>query len=302
MKTILIADDEPEILELYLEALSDIKDIRVISAVDGAEAYSKSRNQVFDLIITDYRMPKLNGVQFVAALRANPINSTCPIYIITGYAHEVAEELKRERLSANLKVVEKPVQLDFIQLIAQTPEISTPKLEKKKSQTSKEKTSVSIDVNFVNPYIESVSETLKTFTRVKFIQHLKPFLFNQQNELLVDISSMLNIESASFTGNLILGFPKETFLKTATEILCLKQSDFSHENKNIIAELNNIIFKKCKNKWDDLDFQFDRATPSVVFGKKHHLEVTNEHLTIVIPFVTNYGTLLALICVENKEK
>ncbi len=303
MKYILIADDEEEIITLYEEALSDVKDIKVISARDGAEAYSKSRNQPFDLIITDYRMPKLNGVQFIAALRANPLNSTCPIYIVTGYAQEVFSELKKERLNQNIKVIEKPINIDFIQELATNPEkhaISSPAIIL--NQTKNKTKNISLDVNFVNPYIDAVSETLRTFARVEFIKNQKPFLFDIQKAITVDISSKLSIESEHFNGFLILGFPEMTFLQTASELLCNSQISINNDNQNVISELNNIIFKKCKDSWDELGFSFTKALPTIETGKNHHLKSTEIMTSIVIPFETNYGSLITLICIKDGTK
>ncbi|MGN7412607.1 response regulator transcription factor [Paenibacillus sp. SAF-068] len=66
--TILIADDEPEIVELlqlYLE-----KDYSIKTAVNGAEALQCIRSTQIDLVILDIMMPVLDGLQLIKQIRA----------------------------------------------------------------------------------------------------------------------------------------------------------------------------------------------------------------------------------------
>lgn len=68
MKKILLIDGErefhPSIVSLFPK-----DQFRVISAFDGADGLQKCRNEDFDLIISDYRMPKMDGVKFFQQLR-----------------------------------------------------------------------------------------------------------------------------------------------------------------------------------------------------------------------------------------
>ncbi|NMI06279.1 response regulator transcription factor [Paenibacillus sp. SZ31] len=66
--TVLIADDEPEIVELlqlYLE-----KDYSIKTAVNGAEALQTIRSTQIDLVILDIMMPVMDGLQLIKQIRA----------------------------------------------------------------------------------------------------------------------------------------------------------------------------------------------------------------------------------------
>lgn len=65
----LIVDDETEIQDLLKSVLSDFN-FDVDMAVDGIEARDKIQiaDQVYDLVITDYKMPRLNGLEFYSSL------------------------------------------------------------------------------------------------------------------------------------------------------------------------------------------------------------------------------------------
>jgi two-component system cell cycle sensor histidine kinase/response regulator CckA len=68
--TILIADDDSAILSLVAEVLRE-HEFRVVTACDGAQALDRARedaNQI-DLLLTDFEMPHMDGLQLAAAIR-----------------------------------------------------------------------------------------------------------------------------------------------------------------------------------------------------------------------------------------
>jgi len=70
-KKILIADDEPDILEIIQYNLSK-EGYDVVTAKDGDEAVGKAKMTRPDLIILDIMMPKKNGVEVCEILRSQP--------------------------------------------------------------------------------------------------------------------------------------------------------------------------------------------------------------------------------------
>jgi CheY-like chemotaxis protein len=69
MKTILIVDDDPIIRQCYAELLGDAG-YTVISCPDGQSALLAIHEGLCaDLIITDYRMPGMNGLELIEQLR-----------------------------------------------------------------------------------------------------------------------------------------------------------------------------------------------------------------------------------------
>jgi len=84
MKTILVVDDEPKIVELaraYLEHAG----FAVVSASDGTEALTRARSDRPDLIVLDLGLPKLDGLDVARALRTG---GGVPIVILTGRSDE----------------------------------------------------------------------------------------------------------------------------------------------------------------------------------------------------------------------
>ncbi|WP_375760578.1 response regulator [Corallococcus exercitus] len=67
MSTILLVDDEVELLELYSDVLESMGH-NVLRAGDGLEALEVARRRHPDLVVTDRMMPRMNGVELCGAL------------------------------------------------------------------------------------------------------------------------------------------------------------------------------------------------------------------------------------------
>ena len=91
-KTILVADDESHILNVVSVKLQNAG-FRVLTARDGREAYDLATHEKPDLIITDYHMPEMSGIELCQALKRNPATAHIPAVMLTarGYALEEAD-------------------------------------------------------------------------------------------------------------------------------------------------------------------------------------------------------------------
>lgn len=78
---ILLVDDEPNVLKSLSRLL---KDYRVITFNSAEEALTAARKMSFDLVISDYKMPGMNGVEFLTFFKA--IQPSAIRMIITAYA------------------------------------------------------------------------------------------------------------------------------------------------------------------------------------------------------------------------
>lgn len=86
-RKVLIADDEPDILEILKYNLSS-EGYEVITAKDGDEALEKARRSMPDLIVLDVMMPKKSGVEVCQLLRAQPAFKETLIIFLTALNDE----------------------------------------------------------------------------------------------------------------------------------------------------------------------------------------------------------------------
>ncbi len=116
MKTILLVDDDLRILEALEEILGTFG-YKVISKRDSESALSLLREGTgIDLVITDYRMPGMNGVEFIMVLRQ--ILPSVPIIILTGYC---SVEVYLKSLSLGVfEYLNKPVEVKVLNQIVKS--------------------------------------------------------------------------------------------------------------------------------------------------------------------------------------
>jgi two-component system phosphate regulon response regulator PhoB len=86
--TILVADDEPHIRLVVSQRLREAG-FTVIEARDGEEALELAQATPPDLVITDFQMPLLSGVELCMALRARKATAHVPAIMLTARGHAV---------------------------------------------------------------------------------------------------------------------------------------------------------------------------------------------------------------------
>jgi two-component system cell cycle response regulator DivK len=84
-KKILVADDSDPSRELIREVL-ELSDYEVIEAADGAEALSRIRETMPDLVLMDIQMPRLNGYDVLRHLREDQRLVRLPVIALTAFA------------------------------------------------------------------------------------------------------------------------------------------------------------------------------------------------------------------------
>jgi two-component system, chemotaxis family, chemotaxis protein CheY len=110
-KTILIADDN-ESVRTILKLSLQFKGYNLIEVDDGAKAldHLKTKGGV-DLLITDIAMPNMNGLELLAALRADPQFAQFPIIVCSAEEDATDEGIKARGANAFLPKPCPPMQL-----------------------------------------------------------------------------------------------------------------------------------------------------------------------------------------------
>jgi CheY-like chemotaxis protein len=84
MKAILFVDDHELLARLSCEIL-EMQGYRAVSAYSAQDALDKFRSQKFDLLVTDFRMEGMNGLELANQIHAS--SPEIPVIIVTGYGH-----------------------------------------------------------------------------------------------------------------------------------------------------------------------------------------------------------------------
>jgi DNA-binding NtrC family response regulator len=82
MRAILFVDDHEVLARLSCEIL-EMQGYRAVSAYSGADALRKFDEEEFDILVTDYRMDGMNGLEL--ARKVHEKHPEVPVIIVTGY-------------------------------------------------------------------------------------------------------------------------------------------------------------------------------------------------------------------------
>jgi CheY-like chemotaxis protein len=136
-KTVLVVDDEPDIVMYLSTALEDVG-FNVITASDGQEALERVAAGRPDFISLDLVMPRKSGIKFFHELRRNREWQRIPVMVVTGHARDekgsqdLREILSEKTMSGPGLYLEKPIKAaEFVRAVAgalkvELPEASVP--------------------------------------------------------------------------------------------------------------------------------------------------------------------------------
>ena len=145
-----------------------------------------------------------------------------------------------------------------------------------------------IDPNFINPFLAATLHVLKVQAYVEATPG-KVYLKKDNEHLLGDVSGVIGLVSEKFTGNVIISFPQQTFLKVISSML---EEEYTEINKEILdgaGEITNMIFGQAKIVLNEKGYAIKTALPSVISGKGHTLSSLSKGPIIVVPFASSVG-------------
>lgn len=96
-RTVLVVDDEIHIQTVVAIKLRN-NGFNVITASDGQEGYEKALEHKPDLIVSDFQMPRLTGIEMVEKLRSEKDGAAIPVVMLTARGFAI-ENQQRENLN-----------------------------------------------------------------------------------------------------------------------------------------------------------------------------------------------------------
>jgi CheY-like chemotaxis protein len=118
----LVCDDEPDVRK-SLKATLERRGAIVVAVENGAEGLRLARSQPFDVIVTDFLMPEMNGVELIQQLRAHGVG--VPVLFISGF---IGDPAALAGIPADVPKLQKPfVPATLVALVAELTAVSPPK-------------------------------------------------------------------------------------------------------------------------------------------------------------------------------
>lgn len=107
---VLLVEDHVDTRQMYAEFLSAA--FRVVEAADGHDALETMRANRPDVLITDLSLPRVDGFELVAIVRADPALRHMPVICLSGYGGHAHEA--RARAAGCDRILQKPCMPDAL--------------------------------------------------------------------------------------------------------------------------------------------------------------------------------------------
>ncbi|CUU06428.1 two-component system, response regulator, stage 0 sporulation protein F [Candidatus Thermokryptus mobilis] len=111
-KRILLVDDD-ELVRVTLKEFLTILGLEVVEAGNGSEGIKKAQQVEFQILITDYKMPDMTGIEMIREILK--FKRDFKIVILSGYVGEITNE-KLEGIEVTA-ILQKPADLGVLERI-----------------------------------------------------------------------------------------------------------------------------------------------------------------------------------------
>ena len=198
-KRILIVDDETSILTVLKGSLKKLgPDYQVVTTTNGFTALDEIQAQRFDLVVTDYNMAKMDGLELLEAVHY--LHPSTPVIMITAYGSDAVQN-EAHRLKA-YRYLTKPLDINAFRQVVQ---------EALKSQTAGQKVK---DTNLSERRYQQVNQLLEQLrqeisARCLFVTNIQGNLIarsgNTERVPIEEIASLLGggIATLGETGQML---------------------------------------------------------------------------------------------------
>lgn len=230
-KTIIVVDDDPDLLKLITEVLKQ-NQYTVLAFSNGNDALNEIKNTPFDLLISDIQMPIMDGFTLTKAIRNIDKHQKLPIIAVTGRNDLDLENYKKAGFSAVIKKPFSPkILLSTIEAIFNHQEIPF----QEKEEILKSSTEL-FSLNSLQSFLSNDDEAVKSVL-ISFIETTSNNLFMLENHINANDSDKI----------------KDTAHKMAPMFKQIEATEIAEvltdlESKDYTKKEVKIIFKEVKPK------------------------------------------------------
>jgi chemotaxis protein CheX len=149
-----------------------------------------------------------------------------------------------------------------------------------------------VDVEFLNPFIDAIIQTLKTTGQVETVTPTQTTLMKDNDTLVSDITGSLTIVAKAFRGSISICFPKETFLKIVSRMLGHEYTTITREIEDAVAEITNVVYGSAKTELNKKGYAMEKAIPSITRGDQHSIRFDAKTPILITHFTSSDGPFM----------
>ncbi|MCP4912050.1 MAG: hypothetical protein GY909_02935 [Oligoflexia bacterium] len=150
-------------------------------------------------------------------------------------------------------------------------------------------------IDFCKPFIDAIKEVYSTMLSSEVTasdpQIKKDATSKGDYSAIMGINGVFKSDDGekNFKGNLILSWPEETYIKSASAMLMEEYKEVTDEIADVGMEICNITMGNAKKVLCEKGYFIEMSTPTSVSGPKHKISVLEGVTTIVTPLKSSHG-------------
>ena len=154
-----------------------------------------------------------------------------------------------------------------------------------------------MDVNYINPFIETVVQNTKEFAGLDAEKEAVNIANGDHPKM--DISAVIGITGV-LAGSAVISFPSNIALKVASTMLMDEMTDLNDEVKDAMGEFANIAVGKARNILVDNGVYIRISPPTIVVGEDHNIFFPPKIPVFEVIFKTTMGRFMITLGLKEK--
>ena len=261
----LVVDDSSTMRKLLIDALHHLGIAHADEASDGAEAVERCRGRRYDLILMDWNMPTMSGIDALKAIRK--LGSKAAIVMVTTESEKarVVEAVQDGADSYVIKPFQIPVFVERIEaVLKKIPPVRPSKDAPAEMEPQQNQDRKTVDAKYLDPIIESLHSVFETL--LDSSTEVKNIGLADSGKRPGHILALIAF-SGAMKGTLGLSFPEATALEVVNRMLGTEGAKVNEELFDALAELMNILGGKCKAQLSEVvGSTLELSLPMVIQG------------------------------------
>ncbi len=178
---ILLVDDMDIIIDIIISHLKTIgQDFIYLKAHNGRDACKIASQNIPDLIIMDWEMPKMNGIDALGLLKKNKLLKDIPVIISSGFSDSI--NVRKAMDAGAIDYIRKPI--DSIELIARVKSVLT--LQNNFNELKKKQIEFEIEKSKVEKMLEGLMPA-KILEEIKQTGTSRPKRYKNASVIFIDL-------------------------------------------------------------------------------------------------------------------
>ena len=164
------------------------------------------------------------------------------------------------------------------------------------SSKSKEASKTSLNVDYINPFIEALINTFVTMIGEKPIR--EKIMIKGEGDDIFGVSAIIGLAGEA-SGSVVLTLNEDTAKSVVGKFTGATFDSLTSDVIDGVGELTNIIAGDAKNRLSTKGYKFQIGLPKVVAGRNYIIMNTKNVPCIVVKFGSPLGNLSLEVCLKK---